>query len=290
MLHSLTWENAFSYEEIKRETIEKSRNQMVVKSNSLVQRSRFTLSLLEQNVLLFLISKIKPGDTGLEKYYFSFREFCDVCGITLEGDMYSYINETLGKLSDKSLWIDSEMDWQGKHYIGKSRIRWINSVFASETAGAMWIRFHEEMLPYLFKLREDFTKYQLRNVLALNSIYASALYELLKRFEYLDRPVDFSLDELKNELGADAVPSYNKYDNFRREVIERALREINTYTDLNVEYKPMKTGRKVTRIIFAFRRKETPDEKIKMLKNQELRFNPAKQKKTNPSQMVMEGM
>jgi plasmid replication initiation protein len=75
---------------------------------------------------------------------------------------------------------------------------------------------------------------------------------LLKRFEYLDRPVDFSLDELKNELGADEIHSYEIYSNFRREVIERALREINTYTDLNLEYKPIKTGKKVTRIIFCF--------------------------------------
>ncbi len=39
------------------------RNYKVVKSNDLIQKSRFNLSLQEQKIILYLISKVKPEDT-----------------------------------------------------------------------------------------------------------------------------------------------------------------------------------------------------------------------------------
>ena len=272
-MYSPKWESAFQIENLREVTSNSSRNKLVVKSNALIQRSRFNLTLIEQKIIVFLISKIKPGDSGLDKYYFSFKEFCDVCGIELEGVTYDRIRDTLRHLSDKSIWIDAEWDWEGKHYTGQSLVRWINDIDVSDTASAVWIEFHKKMLPYLFQLRDKFTQYQLRNVLAMNSAYASALYELLKSYEYLNRPIDFGLEELKFMLGADNK-SYEIYNNFKQKVLDKAVSEINTYSDLVVTYKPLKSGRKVSRIVFAFRQKESGDEQSEMIINQERRFHP----------------
>lgn len=273
-MRSNEWESAYRIEEIHDMRNTDSRNQLVVKSNVLIQRARFNLTMQEQRILIFLISNIKPNDSGLDRYYFSFKEFCDVCGIELEGDTYSYLKDTLKRLSDKSIWIDAEWNYGGKHYAGQNLVRWINSVKASEMSSAVWIKFHDEMLPYLFQLRTQFTQYQLRNVLAMNSTYAAALYELLKSYEYLQRPIDFSLGELKFMLGADEIKSYEVYNCFRQKVLDIAMREINTYSDLSVTYKPLKDGRKVARIIFAFQKKRDENELHKTLIAQESRFNP----------------
>ncbi|MDR0819048.1 MAG: replication initiation protein [Oscillospiraceae bacterium] len=274
-MRSTKWDLPYRLEEIREMTSDSSRNQLVVKSNALIQRAKFNLTMMEQRIVVFLISKIKPGDTGLEQYYFSFKEFCNVCGIELDaGNTYDYLRDALKHLSDKSIWIDAEWDRDGKHYTGQTLVRWVNDIEVSEVSSAVWIEFHKKMLPYLFQLRDKFTQYQLRNVLAMNSTYAAALYELLKSYEYLERPIDFSLEELKFMLGADDVKSYDMYNNFKRKVIDKAVSEINTYSDLNVEYKPMKRGKKVTRIIFAFRRKDSAEEQAQMLVNQEHRFNP----------------
>ena len=273
-MRSNEWESAYRIEELRDIRTADSRNQLVVKSNTLIQRARFNLTMQEQRILMFLISRIKPGDSGLDTYFFSLKEFCHVCGIELEGDIYGYIKDTLKRLSDKSIWINAEWDYEGKHYTGQSLVRWINSIKASETSSAVWIKFHDEMLPYLFQLRESFTQYQLRNILAMNSTYAAALYELLKSYEYLQRPIDFALDELRFMLGADAVKSYDRYSDFRRKVLDIAVREINIYSDLSVTYKPIKNGRKVARIIFAFQKKTDTHEVYKTLVAQESRFNP----------------
>lgn len=251
-----------------------SRDQVVVKSNSLIQHARFNLSLVEQRIIVFLISKIKSGDTGLDAYPFSFREFLDLCGLEREGGMtYEYLRDTLKRLSDKSIWVDAEWDRNGKHHVGQTLVRWLNDIEVSETSSMVWIEFHKKMLPYLFHLRERFTQYQLRNILAMNSTYAAALYEILKSYEYLDRPVGFELDELKFMLGADDIPSYEMYKCFKQKVLEKAVSEINTYSDLSVSYETKKTGRKVSRIVFTYNRKSDA-EQSKVRRNQDIRFHP----------------
>ena len=37
---------------------------LVVKSNELIRKNRFSLSLTEQRIVLYLISKIKPNETS----------------------------------------------------------------------------------------------------------------------------------------------------------------------------------------------------------------------------------
>ena len=46
------------------------------------------------------------------------------------------------------------------------------------------------------------------------------------------------------------VKSYVNYKDFRVKVLEKAQTEINELTDINIEFEPIKTGRKVTSIKF----------------------------------------
>ena len=55
------------------------------------------------------------------------------------------------------------------------------------------------------------------------------------------------------------VKSYANFKDFRRFVLEIALREINKYTDLNVSYQTVKKGRKVIRVVFDIAEKQEPE-------------------------------
>ena len=57
------------------------KDQKVIKSNDLIQRSRFDLSLQEQKIILYLISQITPYDEEFQLYEFSIADFCKICGI-----------------------------------------------------------------------------------------------------------------------------------------------------------------------------------------------------------------
>ena len=57
--------------------ISEIRNQRVIKSNDLIQKSRFHLSLQEQKIILYLISKVKPNDNNFLLAEFDTTEFCN---------------------------------------------------------------------------------------------------------------------------------------------------------------------------------------------------------------------
>ena len=83
------------------------RNQFVVKSNDLIQKSRYSFNLEAQRIILFAISKIKPQDTVDEWYEFSVSDICHACGIIdNSGANYIMIKNYLKDLRDQSWFID----------------------------------------------------------------------------------------------------------------------------------------------------------------------------------------
>ena len=82
------------------------------------------------------------------------------------------------------------------------------------------------------------------------------IYELLKSYAY-QKSKTFGLDELKRLLMVDGIESYNRFPDFRRKVLEIAVKEINKLTDLNVSYEAIKKGRKVDKLKFRIETKES---------------------------------
>ena len=106
------YERIAKRDERENDGIDKSRSMIVVKSNALIQQTRYELSLQEQRILLYLISKIKPDDTEIKETEISIIDFCKVCGIdyTKNKATYSYVKSILKNLADKSNWIEFEPD------------------------------------------------------------------------------------------------------------------------------------------------------------------------------------
>ena len=92
------------------------RHGTVVKANELIQKSRFSLSLQQQKIVLYLISQISPFDEDFKLYEFSIAEFCKVCGIDdTNGKNYIDLKQAIKEIADKSLWITFEMDRKALH-------------------------------------------------------------------------------------------------------------------------------------------------------------------------------
>ena len=58
------------------------------------------------------------------------------------------------------------------------------------------------------------------------------------------------------------ITKYPEFKEFKRNVIDKALTEINEYTDLNIEYKTERSGRKIGEIVFSINQKESEEERI----------------------------
>lgn len=234
----------------------KQREYLVVKGNDLIQKNRFELSLREQKTVAFICSLIKPTiAAGMDinipyqlEYDFKIRDYCKVCGIDCRsGKHYAEIKATLKGLRDRSMWLTLEDG-------SETLVGWLSKVTLNKKSGFIHLCVDEQLAPYLFDLKQKFTQYQLYNILAMKSAFSVRVYELLKSYEFQKQKV-FELDELKHLLMVDEVKSYERFPDFRRKVLERAVTEINELTDLDVGYDPITKGRKVIKIQFNIRLK-----------------------------------
>ena len=225
------------------------REYKVVKSNILIQQSRFKLSAQKLKIIYFIISQIKPTDTDLLDQNFNISDFCKVCGVdSTNGANYKYIKDSLKELRDHSIWIKNEDG-------SETTFSWISKVTIRKNSGTVTIRLDSDLKPHLLQLKEKFSQFDLIYTLAMKSQYSIRLYDLLKSYEW-KKTQAFDIEQLKTQLDAE---KYKNFKDFRVKVIEIALREISSFSDLDVSYELKKTGRKYSHITFKIKLKKGID-------------------------------
>ena len=235
-------------DEQREDEIRKERGQFVVKSNALIQKTRYELTLEEQRLLLYIISKIKPDDERMKMQHFTIPEYCEVCGINVFSmpNMYSYMKDTIRSLADKSFWVKLDNG-------GETLLRWIDKAGISKYSGNVDIKLNDDLIPYLLELKGLYTQYSLLSVLPMKSKYSARLYEILRAELHQGKTyieLEYTLDELQDRLGitGDKGQSYRKNPTmFRRFVMDRAIDEIARYTDITASIDYLKTGRRINR-------------------------------------------
>lgn len=245
-----------------KQDLRNERNELVVKHNDLLRKSRYTLSANEQKIIIYLVSKIKAEDKKLKEIEISVIDFCKVIGIETNGAAYNRIKETIKTLSDKSWWIDT----------GDSKeilFRWINEAEIEKGSGIIKLELNKHLEPYLLELKENFTKYELINVLSLRSKYSIRLYELLKSYLWRGN-WDIHVDELRALLETEC--KYKEFKDFKKRVLTPSIKEINDFTDLTVQMETLKKGRIISDIHFDIEEKMGYQMSIDMIMNRSERL------------------
>lgn len=118
-------------------------------------------------------------------------------------------------------------------------------------------KFNEDMRPFLLDLREKFATTPLLKILALESNYAIALYELVIA-NHWKHQFDISLDDLKKFLCVENHKSYTRMCDFRRYCLDLPLKDLNAKLseELFVGYTTIKAGRKVVGFRFHIKDKK----------------------------------
>ena len=244
----------------KEKRIKEKRNELVVKSNELIRNVRYTLSEQEQKLIIYLISNRDKNDIELKSVNINIREYCKITGIkSTGGSVINYIKNGVKELADKSWWINTDKE---------ILFRWIDTV--SITGENIIIKLSESLIPYVLDLKENFTKYQAIEALALKGKYTIRLFEVLKSYQWQGKLI-IKLDELRELINC--IDKYKAYKEFNRNVLKYSINEINNYTDLQVEYNTIKAGKKVDLIVFTIKEKAGHDSFIHLFKNQSERLD-----------------
>ncbi len=181
---------------------------------------------------------------------------------------------------------------------------------ASFKDGTLTLRYNNSLTDKIINLQKNYTELSLSDTLSLKSVYSLRLYEMLKSaYDYRNYrekengELDFVYDltELKLELGIinsggnkeikseleKASPDYSKieaiaekmgqtkykeYKIFNRNVLSKVKEELNKKTSLQVDYEPIKSGRKTVGIRFFVNQSQSAvaKEKVKFINKDEI--------------------
>lgn len=151
-------------------------------------------------------------------------------------NLYEILKNTAKSLDSKKL-----MRFHQDGFISKQRF--VMSCKYIKSDNCIEIEFAPELMLDLLSLKGKFGMIDYNIVKFFKSSYSFRLYELLKNYVYRgSRTIE--LQELKIKLGIFDNTKYKSYFELRRTVIERAIEDINEYSNLIVEFEGVRYGRR----------------------------------------------
>ncbi|HPE60594.1 MAG TPA: replication initiation protein [Thiolinea sp.] len=230
---------------------------VVKKSNELIE-ARYRLSIWEQRLVLTLLTKISRQDEDFKRYRINITDLANLW--QLEGSYGAAIYEEVQNAADSLL---SRTVQLSDDPAVSETVSWLSYVKYKRGSGEVEMEFHSALKPYLLQLQGSFTQYSLKHVVQFRNQYSIRLYELLKMevFKYPGGGFskEFAYVDLRVLLGINEN-EYRQFGHFKVRVITPAVKEICSHTDIEIEKVHYgKTGRKITRLTFVVKVRETTD-------------------------------
>lgn len=197
-----------------------------------------------------MLTMIQPSDSEFSSTVINVGDVVKLFALSRGARTYDDIRTAALRLQKKFLEVYEEID--GIPY--KTTVPLLDQ--SSEPLNArdqnhIRVKFHAKLKPYLLELKREYLTADLRNVVGIQSIYTIQMYAVLKnQFNLGNKSPKYNLTRLREILSI-SPELYIKYGSFKQQIIMRAVRDINTYTDLEIkELVEAKQKRQITSITF----------------------------------------
>lgn len=223
----------------------------VVKDNALINAS-YNLDLVEHRIVLQGIVKSRDTETGfnaLTPVSIHASEYEKQFGVTKDG-AYKALKDAVQSLFERQFSFTELQD--GKLKVVKSR--WVSQIAYVDDLAEIQIIFSPAVASMCSRLESHFTRYDLKQIAGLSSKYAVRLYELVIAWKATGKTPEFSLAEFRSQIGL-LDSEYTPMNNFKKYVLDLAVKQINEHTDIKLDYEQHKKGRSITGFSFRFKQK-----------------------------------
>lgn len=239
--------------------------QLSVRSNEIIQNSRYQLSAWAENILTFIIARIDIFAENFTKLEFYIQDFFRDCGIKSDGSYnYTMFKESLTMLQSNVMWLDV-INEKGKR--AERLVHWLRDAEIEVGTGRVTVLIHEDMAPYLLNQKKNFTTIENIYFLRLGKAYDKRLYLYCKsrQFKKLESyQFTIPISTLKQVMGEGTLSekgiftdnTFIDWGKFRERRLDPAIQRINENTDIDISYIPIKSGRKVVDIEFTVTTKD----------------------------------
>lgn len=217
-----------------------SNRKTITQANAMIN-SKYTLNLSEQRLILFAIAQIDSvNDESFFKFSCTVKELEKELSIELKE---SRLKDLAVNILKKPLLIKEGINWIAcnwfssfKYYGGEARIEF---------------KISDDLVPYLLKLKEKFTTYSLEIAIQFQGKYTTRFYEFCMQVKNQDKKeINFELDFLYELL--QLPKTMRVWGQFKRDVLDLSINEINEKTEIKASYEAIKTGRKYTNLILIW--------------------------------------
>lgn len=221
------------------------RNNLVVQSNMLIY-GNYDMTAMEQKLLLILISTIKKTDKNINVIEFQVKDLAEILEVTPEllyRDLQNICTNIMKKIVEVKL---ENGNWELFNIIS----------FASykNKEGKIILEINKKAEPYLLQLKDLFTSFRLSNALDLSGKYAIRIYQLTKGCLFKGNLI-YDVEDFKKTLKIDKKKTYASFAKISEKILNPAIKEINSKSDIIVSYETMREGRKIKTIKFSVKSK-----------------------------------
>lgn len=151
--------------------IEKNKNSYVVQANRLIE-ARYSLTVLEQRLVLAMISMISHNDEDFKEYRLNLNDLVAILNVD-KRNIYANLEKTLNKLMSRVLHIP-------KSEGGYIKSHWVALADYFEETGEVALSFHPKIRPYLINLKKEFTRYRLSVVIQFQKYLYHSYLQFIK--------------------------------------------------------------------------------------------------------------
>ena len=229
-----------------------SRNEVVSKANALIE-SCYTINLVAQRVIILAIIEAREQGSmaeigGIHHIKASDYERHFECDKTTAYRSLKSACESL--YESEFVWTDK--DTKGRDKINKSRF--VQRASYCEGGGYVEVMFGNDVIPLITRLSEQYTEYELKQIKDLNSTYALRIFEILMQWLSLGKTPPITIENLRTRLGIEEH-QYKLMSDFKKRVLDHAIKEINDNTNITAAYEQHKEGRRIVGFTFKFKTK-----------------------------------
>ncbi|GAA4509080.1 hypothetical protein GCM10023172_42150 [Hymenobacter ginsengisoli] len=213
-----------------------------IRQHNALTNARYEYTEIQLDLLFFLLSKLRK-DQQDRVYELNIKDLSLLTGKKYNAaylhkatsDMGSRVFEVQTETRYRQLWMFQRVDY----LLGQ---------------GIIEIKLTEDITPYLFDLKENFTSYELASALRLTSKYAKRIYQYCSQWKDQGETKKYDIQDFKQMLGLLDDKGNEKMlriSDFRESVLDVAVKQINEHTELNISYKLEKRVRTYTHIVFT---------------------------------------
>ncbi|GAA9197887.1 hypothetical protein BTM361_15370 [Helicobacter pylori] len=236
----------------KRPSVKKSQKYLITQDNRFIYAKYGDTTANELKFFYYVISKLNSiSDKDFQLHEVPISEILGEVLSHESEDNYTYIKNLCRILSkrileDESLVYDPVTKKEEEMFEVMAIFKRIQYL---KRKAVICYQLNDCLKPYLLGLSKNFTQIPLQHILPIRSGYAIRIYQMLlselkQNRNELTRP----LTQLQDIL---CVPkSFYAWIDFKRNVLEPSIKEINATTDIVASYRTKKQRQKITEIVF----------------------------------------